>query len=492
MFRFSVLLLLLLVTVRADVIERDVCILGSGASAMLTLSEAYLRGYSVQAFEKEATIGGYCNTFPIPAPPGGENWLDIGVQDFGNTALMNQLGFGTWNFDFKAWAESFMPSGSVFTYDLTNVGTNHNYLVDLALGIQIPAPPANQTALRIAIGTLFALVSRYPWLDSPVYPDPIPPELLVSFDQYIVTHNLQAASPLLQPLVFIGGLGHYSQVTTVYALRTLRRGILMMFLFANSTVGIKGGCGALYDAVRARVGYDKILTNAIVTDISRHEDLGETDDDDGGHTPDSRVFIQVKVNGHHDSYSCGKLFMGFAPIVENLNFMHLDATEKAVFSKLNSRYYYALETNISGPADLIGGFNVLMIDPMQPDFLPAFPTITALQRGLPYGPAPGWLSANENLPLSNVTEIIKAQLAKIPASVLTNTSLIRVVPHVPFQPYFSVSDLGTSPTPYTQMTNLQGYRDTYWLGAALTYAESVMVMEHAWRIVNATLPYKMR
>ena len=108
--RIPTILIFLSLTILAlaDIQERDVCILGSGASGMLSLSELYKRGYTVQLFEKNDVIGGYCNTFPITppagAPPGSPNWIDIGVQNFGNTKVLNATGFGVYQLDFAAGA----------------------------------------------------------------------------------------------------------------------------------------------------------------------------------------------------------------------------------------------------------------------------------------------------------------------------------------------------------------------------------------------------
>ena len=151
----------------ADVQERDVCILGSGASGMFSLSELYKRGYTVQLFEKNADIGGYCNTYPIPAPPGAPNWIDIGVQDFANTKLLNASGFGQWELDFVAWAQGFLPPGYVIIFDLTNPAAAPNYLVDMSTGQLIPVgtqSPAQLQAFAAAFQALFGIVTRYSWL----------------------------------------------------------------------------------------------------------------------------------------------------------------------------------------------------------------------------------------------------------------------------------------------------------------------------------------
>ena len=93
--------------------------------------------------------------------------------------------------------------------------------------------------------------------------------------------------------------------------------------------------------------------------------------------------------------------------------------------------------------------------------------------------------------VDQITPVIQGQLAKIPASVFTNTSIVRVLSHVPFQPYFNAADLAASPNPYTQIAQMQGRRETYWLGSTVTYAESVMVMEHALELINANFPSKI-
>lgn len=506
---------LLLVTVRANMPQqRDVCILGSGASGMFALSELYKRGYSVQLFEQNDVIGGYCNTETFQAPPGAPiNTLEIGVQEFSDTKLLTEVGFGNWMLDFKAWALTFLPAYQVISFDLTHPEGGNTFLTDLKLGLQFPTPTANpnQTlAFEQAFEVFFAIVSQYPWLDSTVYPDPIPAELLVPFSDFIVAHNLQAMTRIFQPLLFVGGMGHYANITTLYALKNMHRGVLALFSVPGSGITLLNGCGSLYNAVRNYVGYDKVITGVTVLDASRHEcwnhqGHGEHDDffhhGDGGceHNDDSMVALTVKLpSGEYQSYSCGSLFVTFAPVMSqaqsgwggwnsNIAFLHPDQHELNILSKVQHRAYYAFEVNVAGPA-AAGAFNIYNLDPQNYDGLPVFPAISALQRTIPYGPAAGWASADTDLSIDQITAVIADQLTRMPATVLNQTSLVTVVSHVPFQPHFSVADLSVSPSPYTRLAQLQGYRDTYWLGSMLTFAESVMVMEHALRLINATFP----
>ena len=308
-----------------------------------------------------------------------------------------------------------LPPGFVIPIDLTNPAASANFLVDMDNGFQIPVgtqSPAQLLAFQQAFVALFGIVSRYGWLDSTSYPDPIPSELLVPFSQYMAANNLTAAMQIFRPVLLVGGLGHFENLTTLYALKNLRRGILALFSVPHSGIVIAEGCGFLYNAIRNYVGYDKITTSATIIDISRPE----ADDDDHGHGGDNRrrrddggwgdndddddghgrqpVFMQVRLaNGHVDSYRCGSIFVTFAPFVNSVNFMHLDHAERQLWSKLQARYYYAFELNVNGPAN-VGSLNVYNYDLDDPLGFPDFPAVLAMRRTIPYGPMGGWASSN--------------------------------------------------------------------------------------------------
>lgn len=130
-----------------------------------------------------------------------------------------------------------------------------------------------QRAIDDAYFTLFIIASQYPWLDDagaapdlptsrdglpghvrshhntlpppptlPLtstapclmraanFPDPLPSELLVPFDQFLSDQpDLQPlVETLLTPSLGNAGLGSFSKLTTLYALLALRRGILSL------------------------------------------------------------------------------------------------------------------------------------------------------------------------------------------------------------------------------------------------------------------------
>lgn len=476
---FASFLILLAVVANADVHdERDTCILGSGAAGMYALVDAYDKGQSVVMFEKSNVTNGYCNTFNFTAPPGAPNSIDIGVELFSDTKLLTEVGFGNWSLDFKAFAQRFVAAADILSIDLTNPAGSANFGADLSNGTTVPVPPTSPN-FTTAFVTFFGLVSQYPWLDSTVYPDPLPAELMIPFSDYITLHGLQALMTIFRPILFVGGMGDFSKLTTLYAVKNLARHTLALFSVPHSGVAFLKGCAELYNGIKNYVGYDKIVTSATVIDASRHE--GGCNEN---HNADSRVFLQVKIGDHVHSYSCGRLIVAFPPVSTDVGFLHLDSKERAVFDKLKHRYYYAFEGNVAGTLATSGAFNFYNLNPNQPDDYPILPAVTSFRRTLPYGPVAGWLSSNDYITNDRVNKLIGEQLGRLPAS-LGNVSVIRMVPHDRFQPYFDPADLQSSPNPYTEIAGLQGYRDTIWLGQAITFAESVMVMEHAKRTLNA-------
>jgi len=75
------------------------------------------------------------------------------------------------------------------------------------------------------------------------------------------------------------------------------------------------------------------------------------------------------------------------------------------------------------------------------------------------------------------------KLTQVPTTPLTSASINTFIKHE-FQPYFPTSVLQDCPNPYTRIKSLQGHKNTYYVGALMTFAESAKVWEHAYQLVN--------
>jgi len=485
----------------------DVAVVGGGsggANAAVFLKDL---GYNVCLFEQTAILGGHCNTFTIPdAPPGAPNWIELGVQIFGNTTWQTEHGFGNWQLASDKHLQRFLPPNSLLAVDYTS-NPIPAYAVDLQHGLgplNTTETTEQQEQIEIAYGTFYGILSQYPWLDDVVFPDPIPAELLVPFSQFIATNNLQAlSSGLFAELIFDGGQGSYDDLTTLYALLGLRRGNLALLQPTKSGLSVIGGCGAFYAGVTKYLG-SAVYFNATVEVALRPLEAGPFQIDQT-----STLYVRINNGRTLQQFTADNIVIAIPQTVTNLAPFLPDLTELATFFDLETREYFALEFNVAGPA-AADSFQIVNLDVTQPNTLPKPPAILDFSRTLPYGPSAGWASSNDYITEAEMVEVITAQLAKMPKSVLNSVSLTRIIQHV-FQPFFPVSMLQCSPNAYrfdlvlfvtswpclcsficflvcfvrSKINNLQGYRNMFYVGAGMTFAESVKIWEHEYRLINA-------
>lgn len=453
----------------------DVAVIGGGGSGANTAVFLKDKGYNVCVFEPTAQLGGACNTFYFEAPPGLPNWIDIGVQIYGNTTYYNENGLGTWNLNFPAHLQRFLPPGYLVSTDFTQnpltewtVDLNHN-LGPFPAGLT----PEEQAAVDAALVAYTEILFRYPWMeDAANLPDPIPPELLVPFSQFIEENNLQAlASTIFVGLTFDGGLFSYDKLTTLYGLLNARRGVLALFEPTLSGIAVVGGCGAFYAGVTEYLG-SSVYLNAKLQ-LATRPLFGE-----------GESALLFNINGEEQLFTADSIIMAMPQTLQNLAPILPDLKEIETFAQVQVRHYYAMELTAAGPLADAGNFSITNIDVAQPGEFPQFPTVLDFERALPYGPMAGWFGSETPMSTAAALSAAKTQLAGMPAAALTGVTVEEFIYH-PYQPYFPVSALSQSPTPYTNIKNIQGYRNTYYVGALMTAdAESVKVCEQGYNLVN--------
>ena len=178
-----------------DIITRDVCIIGGGATG--TYSAVRLSqdmGKSVVILEKTDRLGGHTQTYtdPVTGFP-----LDYGVQAYHNISVVTNF-FARFGVGLSA-----VPFTTPFTTEY----------VDLTTGKVVPGytPPDPTLALEILAGQL----ELYPYLPGGYsLPDPVPADLLLPFGDFVTKYGLEAAVPLIW--TFAHGVGDLLKATTLY------------------------------------------------------------------------------------------------------------------------------------------------------------------------------------------------------------------------------------------------------------------------------------
>ncbi|AGO83251.2 hypothetical protein pdul_cds_990 [Pandoravirus dulcis] len=467
--------------------QRDVCVLGGGAAGMAAAVFAKDRGHSVVVIESADRVGGQCDTIDFTAPaPGMPSWIDIGVQFFANTTAANEAGLGPWTIDSVGIVQRFAGPGSVYPLDFT-VDTTPNYAVNLRQGVsygfQPPAPPTPE--FLAAYYRLSVIIASYPWIDRADVPSPVPAELLVPFSQFIATHQLGPLVPsLFVPQLSGGGLGAFDKLTTLYALLNLSPTISRIFSVPYAGFVVAGGCRGIYDGMRAYLtadSADNVLVNARTLIAVRP------------YSPRLPVIVGGtlsapsggggnRVTGSF-AYRCDKLIVAYAQTEDALKPLALDAAERRVFKEVRQRYYFTGTIDAAGPVVDGGAFNMLNIDPTSPFGTPALPAVTQLTRGLPYGPVQFKATSQEPVSVSAMRQTVIEQLARMPASLLTNATAVDEFLLHAFQPHFTDAELARPGGAYAALEALQGHRKTYYVGALKNFAVTYQLWQASYDLV---------
>jgi len=295
---------------------RDVCIIGGGAGGMTASVLLKDNGYSSIVIEEADYIGGHCNTVRFDAPPRESvDWVDIGVIEFPNTSKANQEGFGRWSFDSVSFFSRFsVGPTSIITMPPINNGAIR--LVDLQSGADLGmAPPPSQTPspeFVAALRNLQQITARYPWLDTGQVPDVVPPELLIPFSEFISTNNLQALNDRIFSILWIGGLGDFQDLTTLYAMINLAP-TLLSTLLNSPPFNLRGGCRTFYEGIENYLGSKNVLVNAHVSSIVRPPSGG-----DGPIRVTGRITDPTQQSSRTFSYTCSNIFIGLPPTLDEM------------------------------------------------------------------------------------------------------------------------------------------------------------------------------
>jgi hypothetical protein len=462
--------------------EKDICVLGGGASGMAAAVFAKDANMSVIVIDTASTVGGQCNTLDfVPPAPGYPSWIDVGVQFFADTRAANASGLGPWSIDSVALVRRFAGNESVAFLDFTQ-DTTPNYAVNLAAGISYGfQPPQNQTSeFYQAYVTLQTIIASYPWIDRAEVPSPVPEELLVPFSTFISVNGLAPLVPgVFIPQLFAGGLGDFDRLTTLYALLNLAPTVSHIFSVPDAGFVINGGCQRIYDGMSAYLGNDSILVNAHTLYAIR------------SHAASVPAVIGGVVGAWGGRpnlfrYTCPKILVTYPQTLSAMLPLNLDARETRLFSRVATRTYITGDINadVEFASQTGGSFNMLNLDLQNPGLTPALPAITQLTRGLPYGPVQFKASSNMRLLQPAAVRLIEEQLAGMPAELLNNTEILNVIIHN-FQPHFTDDELKRPNGGYAALQNLQGHRKTYYLGSLRNFPVTYTLWNAAYEMIQA-------
>ena len=410
-----------------DIIRRDFVIIGGGASgtyAAITLKD---KGNSIILIERKGKLGGHTETYT--APDGTK--VDIGVQAWHNDSITRAF-FA--RFDIPLSSFTFAPAPAPL-------------YVDFCTGKQV-----RNFSGGVVHADYVAQLSKYPYLnDGLKLPYPVPQDLLLPWDEYIQKYHLQDsawATTAARP----APPGELLGIPAIYVFNALNRfqveqGEDRRFAFATA----RQNNGELYEKAQAELGADALLHSTVTAGRRA------TTRADGVRlvviTPRGNKLIIAK-----------QAILGIPPVLDNMKTFNLDPHEEGILSKVRGWAFYAgLISNTGLTQDhwyTNAAANAPYHVPNIPDYFWFKPT--KIKGQFLY-----WYSASQPTSQPAIEAGAAATVNRLHAvagSQGTSEPIFQAFAnHTPFHPYVSTSDIANGF--YRDMYNLQGYRNTWYIGA---------------------------
>lgn len=424
-----------------ETIFRDVAIIGGGASGTYAAIKLRDQGKSVILIEKESVLGGHTNTYRDPKT--GIS-VDYGVQVFHNQKIVKDF--------FNRLNVSWTISTSVF-----NMG-NPKHL-DPKTAKSLPYTSPDPTAALIAYATQLA---KYPGIERGFFlPDPVPDDLLLPFGKFLEKYP-DVLNATYTAFTFGQGLGDYLSQPTLYVFKNFGTDIINA-ISNGFLVTTKQNNYELYSRATKILGQD-VLLNSVVVDTPRR-------DGDG-------VQLMIQTPNGNRKVIATKLLITIPQNVDNLARFALDSRESALFKQFtNTGYYTSLVKNTGLPVN----FSSYSVSPRTVQNIPILPGIynivpTALDGvfGFKYGSPSG-------LPSDVVQNEIISYVRALQSNGFANKTVdkptfVAFSSHTPFELTVSANQIAKGF--YKKLYALQGYRNTWYTGAAFHTQDSSMLWDY--------------
>ena len=432
--------------VAADaIITRDVAVIGGGATGTYAAIRLRDLGKSVVVVETNDRLGGHTHTY---TDPGTGAKVDIGVVVWHDLPIV------------RDWFDRFGVPLEKAVFDTPGMQSQY---VDYRTGKPVTGyTPSDPSAAIAAYG---AQLAKYPYLEAGFdLPNPVPPDLLLPFGDFVKKYQLDAAVGTI--FNFGQGLGDLLRQPTLYVMKNFGLDILRNLAVGFLTTA-RHNNSELYEKARTQLGDDALLRSRVVA----------TDRDALGYanilvqTPTGLKIIRAK-----------KIVVTIPPKVDNLFGFDLDLTEIGLFSQFgNSAYYTGLLRNTGIPDNL----SVNNIGQGTPYNLPVLPGVYSIS---PTG-IPGLHSVKYGSPVQLSETQVKADILAAVKRLRTAGTIPTTTPefavfasHSPFE--LTVPTAAIRAGFYRKLNALQGRNRTFYTGAAFHTHDSSLL----WQFTEALLP----
>lgn len=409
-----------------DIVTRDVCILGGGATGTYAAVQLRQQGHSVALVEKKNRLGGHAETLYLPS----DKYVNYGVEGYFNNDITKNF-FSQLNVDYEA-----LLPGSIIIENV-NFNTGKRVL------------PGNELLGTIAGATLYrAAIEQFNYLSTGAYylPDKVPEALLRPFHEFVEEHALQGAMDVI--FMFAENVGDILNAPLLYVIQNF--GITHIdALLGGGYIRPKNGTDQLFNKAANYIAEENIFYETTVSQAKRNSTGVE--------------MIVKNADGTRKLIRAKKLLITFPPTASSLAGFDLSSEESTLFSKWNHKSYYAAAIANTGLPD---GINVANTNPdNQPGSLPLPP----FQWQMEYSGVPGYfmskIVADGNFTAEDAKELIRSDLKRMGKTGVYPTKepeIAAFASHSPETLIVSTDDVRNGF--YRKLYALQGHQSTFYTG----------------------------
>ena len=431
----------------ADIIQRDVCIIGGGSSG--TYTAIRLRDFqkSVVVIEPRAKLGGHAETYRDPKTGAT---LDIGVIVFGHLDEVKHF-FARYNIPLKI-AQPGLP--------------NPRY-VDFSTGKELDFTPPSPAAVGAAFQRYAAQAMKYPEVQAGFnLTYPVNEDLLMPFGKYVEKYDL---GDLINTVFAIcQGYTPLLELSTLYVMKYFTLDLLIS-LSKGFIMTERDNVGELYEKAAAELGSD-VLLNTSLLKLDRSSDTGP-----------AKILVQTPSG---QKLILAKKIVSAIPLnLSNLGAFDLSSDEESLFGQyFHSAFYAGVLRNTGLPTT--APFYSASSRP--PYMIPELPGIYMLNPHPPTGLVQVYYGSPREIPTEQVKADIIAAVQRLQkernVTVEGQPEFVSWANHVPFN--MMVSNEAIQAGFYQKLEALQGQRHTWFNGASVHTQDSSLL----WRYTEELLP----
>jgi len=424
-----------------DVIRKDIAVIGGGASgtyAAVTLGDM---GKDVVLVERASRLGGHENSYTDPAT--GIN-VDYGVQAYYNISVTRDF-FARFNVSIVDYT---FGGGTTVYADFTT----GELLSDFAPGENLSAY-AQQLA-------------KYPDLAwSWNVPDPVPEELLLPFGQFVQEYSLESAAySIFDSAEGVANPPFLDQLT-VNVFKYIDQGYLAGGVQGGFVTTAQHDNGELYSKAQDELGSNVLLNSTVVAAYRPCSDPG--------------VILVVRTPTGPKLILARQLLVSIPLVLSNMEPFDLDERERDLFRRWNYSAYY---TGLFSNTGLQDGYRYSNVGINTSYHIPELPGAYAINPTAVDGLHYFWYGSPVEISQCDIEAEMTAVVRRLTNSTDQEPQFVAFQSHTPFKLEVSAEDI--QDRFYDKLYALQGYRSTWYTGAAMLSHNS----GELWNFTAALLP----